>query len=118
MRTRAILLALALSACAPAQVRDPQDSVVPGSIGVFVRQEQSAVVVSAVRSRGRAAAAGVRVGDVVLSYNGEPVRSERQFNRLVVDSAPGSFARLELLREGAVRVLDVPVGELDTMPRA
>lgn len=115
---KAILLALALAACAaPERMQEPQDSVVPGTIGVIVRREQNVVVVSAMRSHGLAAAAGVRVGDVVLSYNGKPVRSEREFYRMVIDSAPGSLARLELLREGAVRVLEVPVGELDTMPR-
>jgi serine protease Do len=65
-----------------------------------------------------AARLGVRAGDVVLSYNGEPVRSERHFYRLVLDGAPGSFARLGLLSAGTVRVLEVPVHELDIMPRA
>ena len=103
---------VALAACAQAPVQAPEDSVVPGTIGVTVRQEGSAVVVSGVR-RG----SDVGVGDVVLRYNGEPVASPRQFYRLVFDSAPGSVARLEVLREGSVRTLEVPVRELDTMPR-
>jgi S1-C subfamily serine protease len=116
-----LLLAAALAACAqvPAQpplpVQEPPDSVVPGTIGVLVRQESSNVVVADV-ARG-SAASGVRVGDVVLRYNCEAVVSPRQFYRLVVDSAPGSVARLEVVREGAVRTLEVPVRELDTMPR-
>jgi S1-C subfamily serine protease len=111
---RAILLvAAALAACAQAPVQGPGDSVVPGTIGITVRQDGSAVVVSGVR-RGNE----VRVGDVVLRYNGAAVSSPRQFYRLVVDSAPGSVARLEVLREGALRVLEVPVRELDMMPRA
>jgi hypothetical protein len=36
----------------------------------------------------------------------------------VFDSLPGSVARLEVLREGAPRTLEVPVRELDMMPRA
>jgi S1-C subfamily serine protease len=59
----------------------------------------------------------VEVGDVVLSCNGETVASVRQFNRLVLDSAPGSVVRLQILRGGAVRTLEVPVEQLDTTPR-
>lgn len=97
---------------APAQEEVPQGSVVPATIGVTVRQDRSAVVVSGARKE-----SGVRVGDIVLRYNGETVTSPRQFYRLVVDSRPGSLARLEVLREGAVRTLELPVRELDVMPR-
>ena len=109
------MLAAVLAACAqaPALVQAPADSVVPGTIGVIVRQEGSAVVVSAVRKGNE-----LRVGDVVLRYNGEAVGSPRQFYRLMVDSAPGSVVRLDVRREGTVHTLEVPVRELDTMPRA
>ena len=109
-----LLLAVVLAACAQAPVEpEPADSVVPGTIGVVVRQERSAVVVSAARPGN-----GVRGGDVVLRYNGETVLTPRQFYRLVFDSAPGTVARLEVQREGAALVLEVPVRELDLMPRA
>ena len=113
---RSIVFAAAvLAACvqAPAPQEEPRDSVVPGTIGITVRQEGSAVVVSAVRKGSE-----LRVGDVVLRYNGEPVGSPRQFYRLIVDSVPGSRARLEVLRDGGARTLEVPVRELDMMPRA
>lgn len=110
---RTILLTLVLAACAQAPVHGPEESVVPGTIGVTVRQDGSAVVVSAVRK-----GSDVRIGDVVLRYNGEAVANPRQFYRLVVDSAPGSIARLEVLRDGTARLLEVPVRELDVMPRA
>ena len=35
----------------------------------------------------------------------------------MLDSRPGSITRLEVLREGAVRLIEVPVEQLDTMPR-
>jgi S1-C subfamily serine protease len=108
---RAILLLMALAGCAQAPV-PPEDSVVPGTIGVTVRQDGAAVVVHAVRKGSE-----VRVGDVVLRYNGEAIGSARQFYRLVFDSPPGSVAQLEVLRAGAPRALEVPVRELDLMPR-
>jgi S1-C subfamily serine protease len=109
---------MALASCAQAPVQGPQDSVVPGTIGVTVRQHEAQVVVEAVGKRGPAAERGLRVGDVVLRYNGEAVATPRQFYRLVIDSAPGSVARLEVLRAGALRTLEVPVEQLDLMPRA
>ena len=54
----------------------------------------------------------------MLTCNGEAVTIARQFKRLVVDSPPGSEVRLELLRAGTVRTLDVPVEQLDLTPRA
>lgn len=111
----------ALAACAQPPV--PQvdalqgDSVVPGTIGVVVRDEQSRVVVAAVKQNSPAAQRGLEVGDVVVSCNGEAVASVRQFNRLVLDSAPGSLVRLQVLRAGAVRTLEVPVEQLDITPR-
>lgn len=101
-----------LAACAQAPLEE--ESVVPGTISVMVQQAGDKVVVSAV---GKDSAA-VRVGDVVVRYNGEAVKTARQFYRLVVDSAPGSRARLELEREGTPYVVELPVRELDLMPRA
>jgi S1-C subfamily serine protease len=122
MKLAAALAALALLAAACAQPPAPPaiadaDAVVPGTIGVVVRSERSAVVVADVGEAGSGARSGVRVGDVVLRFNGEPVTAPRHFYRLVVDSRPGSAARLELLRDGARLAIDVPVQELDTMPR-
>ena len=117
------LLAL-LAACAQPEVAPPrverapaEDSLVPGTIGIIVRPDPSGVVVSAVGTRGPAARSGVRVGDVVVRYNGEPISTPRQFYRLMVDSPPGSVTQLELRREGAVQIIDVPVEQLDITPR-
>lgn len=112
-----IVCAALMSACAQPPAAPEGDSVVPGSIGITVQQERSALVVSAVRNDGPAARAGVRAGDIVLRYNGEVLTSSRDFYRRVLDSRPGSVARLELLREGAVQAIELPVEQLDTMPR-
>ena len=102
----------------PAQEPDAaRDSVVPGTIGVFVAPAQAGVVVAAVAAEGPAGQAGMRVGDVVRSYNGVAVLDTRQFYRLMLESPPGSRAQLELLRDGSVHRIDVPVEETDTAPR-
>jgi S1-C subfamily serine protease len=117
----AIAAALAMAACAQAPVPRPEpgsrDAVVPGTIGVVVRSERANVVVAGVGRGSSAERSGVRVGDVVHRFNGEKITAPRHFYRLVVDSPPGSAARLELLRDGAPLAIEVPVRELDTMPR-
>lgn len=117
MRPGVLVVAL-LAACAQAPVvAPPQESVVPGTIGVVVREMHSRVVIAAVGKDSPAAQSGVRVGDQVVRYNGEPVANPRHFYRLVVDSPPGTVARLEVLRAGTPQVLEVPVEQLDLLPR-
>ena len=117
----AVSMLVTLAACAqpPAPlVQSPRaDGVVPGTIGLLVRDERSQVVVAALGKASPAAQSGVQVGDVVLSCNGERVTTSRQFNRLVLDTPPGARVRLQLLREGVVRTLEVPVEQLDLTPR-
>jgi S1-C subfamily serine protease len=112
-----MLCAAVISACAQPPALSNEDSVVPGSIGITVRQERAALVVTGVRRDSPAARAGVRVGDIVLRYNGETLTSSRHFYSQVLDSRPGSLARVELLRDGAVQMIELPVEELDTMLR-
>ena len=53
--------------------------------------------------------AGVRPGDVVVAYNGQPVTDPAQFNRLVLDSKIGSTATVTVLRDGRKLEFKVPV---------
>lgn len=112
-----LLLATACAGSVPQPEAPARDSLLPGSIGIAVQGSPSGLVVAAVKRDGDAAAAGVRAGDVVLRYNGARVSNLRQFNRLVIGSPPGSVARVELLRDGDTHRVEVPVRELDTMPR-
>lgn len=116
-----LVLCAALAACALQPEPPPpavmlNGSLLPGGIGILTRRVPAGVVVAEVKEEGAAASAGVRAGDLVLRYNGAPVKSVRQFNRLMFESPPGSTVRLELERGGRVRQVEVPVRELDTMP--
>jgi S1-C subfamily serine protease len=106
-----------LAACAtevmPPAASPPQDSLLPGTIGVLVGPSKAGVVVAAVREGIWA----LRKGDLVVRYEGVAVTSVREFNRMVLESPPGSVASLELLRDGARRWVEMPVREIDTMPR-
>ena len=52
---------------------------------------EAGVVVEDVRNNGPAAKAGLRKGDVITAFDGERVRSARQFERLVEETASGRF---------------------------
>jgi serine protease Do len=77
-----------------------------GQIGVSIRDVDPAddkaggVVVEEVGEDSPAARAGLRKGDVVVEYDGERVRSVRQFTRLVRETVPGRKVPAVLMRDG------------------
>jgi C-terminal processing protease CtpA/Prc len=52
-----------------------------------------------------AESAGLRAGDVILRFDGEPVTSVRKLTRLIQEAAPEHSARLTLLRGGSEQEL-------------
>jgi serine protease Do len=88
------------------------DTPIPGCIGAAVRLDGARIVVTAVAPA--AQAAGLRQGDVVVTYNGAKVADVRQFERLVLDTPPGSRATLEVVRDGQPLVIDLRVTEVPT----
>jgi S1-C subfamily serine protease len=73
--------------------------------GVFVWQ---------MREDAAAYDAGLRPGDIVVSFNGQPVTDPGQINRLIADTAAGSTIRLGVRRTTRTRgaqdlTIDVPV---------
>jgi serine protease Do len=86
-----------------------------GQIGVSVRevdnddttQPKSGVVVEEVRSGSAADKAGVKDGDQIVEFDGERVRSVRQFTRLVQDTPIGRSVPVVVLRGGQRTTLNV-----------
>jgi serine protease Do len=54
--------------------------------------------------------AGLRPGDIIVTFNGTAVTDPGHLSRLVSDSAIGSTARLGIIREGRRLELQVPIG--------
>ena len=71
-------------------------------IGVSIKEADTGegIIVSDVKNNGPAARAGVRTGDVIVEFDGERVRSTRQFSRLVQETAVGHTVKATVLREG------------------
>ena len=71
-------------------------------------------LVTTVTEDSPAARAGLKRGDVVLSFDGEPIEDLRDLTRLVADKDPGSEAKVVVWREGEEQSLDVEIGQLPT----
>ena len=64
-------------------------------------------LVADVTPSGPSGTAGVKSGDIILSFNGGPVRDAAGLRTMVADAVPGSSAKLSVLRDG--KKLDIPV---------
>lgn len=92
----------------------------PGSaIGVTVRDATAAdataaklgqpagVVIESVRTGSPAEKSGFQAGDLVLEFDGDQVRSTRQFTRLVRETPPGRTVSAVVVRAGSKQTLQV-----------
>lgn len=74
-------------------------------------REERGVEVTRVEENGPAAKAGIKVGDVVLEYAGQPVEGTEQFVRLVHETPAGREVKLNVSRGGALQTLIVKTGQ-------
>lgn len=99
-------------------------SVTRGRLGVGIQDVNQALadsfglkkpagaLVSSVEKDGAAAKAGLEPGDVILRYNDKDIMSSSELPVLVADTTPGATARLEVMRKGETKRIDVTVGRL------
>lgn len=59
--------------------------------------------------------AGLHTGDILLSYNGEPILSGMQLRRLVAETPPGRKVRLDFWRDGKPQSTSVITEPLRSM---
>ena len=72
--------------------------------------EATGVEITRVESDSPADKAGIKTGDVVLQYHGQPVDGIDQFSRMVRETPPGRDVPLEIFRNGATQTLKVKIG--------
>lgn len=128
----ASLLAAGLAAQdAPAPPEPPRppevvvNTLVAGSrsyLGVGVREvdaeiarqkklpEERGVEITSVAEDSPAEKAGLKKGDVVLEFNGQPVQGVQQFIRLVRETPVGRSVTLKISRDGAIQTLTATIG--------
>ena len=101
--------------------RGPSTPVLPASpdarslrtgsqLGVMVSdldvKDGAGVKVDEVTADSAAEKAGLKAGDVVVEFDGERVRSARQFTRLVQETPDGRTVKIAVLRDGKRQTLD------------
>ncbi|HEX7053482.1 MAG TPA: DegQ family serine endoprotease [Burkholderiales bacterium] len=102
-----------------------QGHVTRGRIGVVVQSVNQSLaksfglprpegaLVSSVDEKGPAKRAGIKAGDVIIGWNGQPIEQSSDLPVLVASTKPGTKAKVKVWRDGAERTLEVIVG---TMP--
>ena len=68
-------------------------------------------LVSVVTPNGAAAKAGLKQGDVILSFNGNEVKHLRDLSRFVAAAAPGAASTINVWRDGKSTSLPVTIAE-------
>jgi len=73
------------------------------------------VIVNGVAERSPAEAAGIAVGDIIVGFDGEKVRAEKeedlgQFQRQVATSKIGRTVEIDLLRDGEIQQIEATLG--------
>ncbi len=87
----------------------PVDEDIAQALGL---EEARGALVSRVEPDTPAAGAGIRPGDVIVGFDGTPVEGPRDLAKKVARAGPGHVARIEIIREGERRTLEVKLGEL------
>ena len=70
-------------------------------------------LVSAVNPDGPAAKAGIRQGDVVISFDGEKIAELRDLPRIVAETPPGKEVEVVVVRGGEEKRFVIPIGRLE-----
>jgi serine protease Do len=68
-------------------------------------------IVSSVGTGSAAERAGIKQGDVIQSFNGQPVNNFNSLRNRVADTAPGSDATVTIVRDGAEKTVTVKLDE-------
>jgi len=77
-------------------------------IGVQVAEGKTeGVVVEEVRPESPAEKAGLKRADVIVEFDGERVRSTRQFGRLVQETPPGKTVKATIIRDGRRQSVEI-----------
>jgi S1-C subfamily serine protease len=72
------------------------------------------VIVSSVAPDSAAARAGIARGDVITTFNGQPVHDMNTLRNRVADAGPGTTADLVIVRDGAEKHVSVRLQAADT----
>jgi len=76
-------------------------------------KSRAGALVRSVAPGGAADKAGVKAGDVIVEYNGRPVKDTSELQKMVAATKPGTSVSLKLMRNSKEQTLHATVEELD-----
>jgi len=112
-----------------AQLKD-KGSVSRGWIGVQIQpvtqdiadsmglKKAEGALVADPQKDGPAAKAGIDSGDIITAVNGQSVKDARELARITGGFAPGTTAKLDVLRKGKSKVVSLTLGQLPNTQEA
>jgi serine protease Do len=85
-------------------------NLTPETARTFNSPDTFGALVQQVDPHSPAAAAGLQVGDVIRSFNEEPLQSADELKALLSAQAPGAEVGFEVLRNGSIQIVSVKLG--------
>jgi serine protease DegQ len=89
---------------------EPED-ITPEMVDALKLPRKEGVIVRGVQRSAPAGKAGIEPGDILLSINGAPVQDTPRMLTQIAQLAPGSVARVKVIRTGKELEIAVTVGE-------
>ncbi len=87
------------------------EEVTPERMGALGLKEERGAVIREVTASSPAETSGIQAQDVVIGFNGRPVDTAREFQRLIAETPSGRTVTLEILRQGQPQTLKATLGE-------
>ncbi len=87
-------------------------TVTPDLAKSFGLDQKEGALVADIDAAGPAAAAGIRKGDIIVAFNGTPIKEMDQLPLLVAQTPVGSKGELTIIRDGKKISKAVEIGEL------
>ena len=80
----------------------------------FGMKNTNGALVASVEKNGPADKGGLEAGDVITKFDGKAIITSADLPRAVGATKPGKIAAVEVLRKGAVKTLNMGIGEMPT----
>lgn len=84
-----------------------------GLASAYGLEEGTGVILTRITDDGPASKADFEIGDLILEFDGRPVKDERALSRIVADTEIGKAVNVLLVRDGRTRTVTFELGELD-----
>jgi len=79
-------------------------------------KNESGALVAEAKPDTPAAKAGIEAGDLITSVNGNAVKGSRELAREISSMAPGSSAKLDIVRKGEQKTISVTLAQMPNQP--